>query len=127
MGKIFMIKFNIWRVTFLESFLPQRKYGMVFRFSGNNGNIVCALHLKWPEEFTKATVKFLKIWAPEKFARNHPSFWTMWLYHRVMRPNNADRMANSVDPDQTAPLGAVWSGSTLFAQTYLSKNLGSLR
>ena len=22
--------------------------------------------------------------------------------------------ANSVDPDQTAPLGAVWSGSTLF-------------
>ena len=23
--------------------------------------------------------------------------------------------ANSVDPDQTAPLGAVWSGSTLFA------------
>ena len=24
-------------------------------------------------------------------------------------------MANSVDPDQTAPLGAVWSGSALFA------------
>ena len=36
-------------------------------------------------------------------------------------------MANSVDPDQTAPLGAVWSASTLFAQTCLSKNLGSLR
>ena len=27
------------------------------------------------------------------------------------------RMANSVDPDQTAPPGAVWSGSALFAQT----------
>ena len=27
----------------------------------------------------------------------------MWLYHRVMSPNDADRMANSVDPDQTAP------------------------
>ena len=25
---------------------------------------------------------------------------------------NADRMANSVDPDQTAPLEAVWSGSS---------------
>ena len=25
------------------------------------------------------------------------------------------------------PLGAVWCGSTLFAQTCLSKNLGSLR
>ena len=24
-------------------------------------------------------------------------------------------MANSVDPDQTAPIGAVWSGFTLFA------------
>ena len=35
-------------------------------------------------------------------------------------------MPNSVDPDQTAPLGAVWSGSALFAQTYLSENLGSL-
>ena len=40
-----------------------------------------------------------------------------------MGPNDADRIANSVDPDQTAPLGAVWSGSALFAQTYLSKNL----
>ena len=24
-------------------------------------------------------------------------------------------VANSVDPEQTAPIGAVWSGSTLFA------------
>ena len=28
-------------------------------------------------------------------------------------------MANSVDPDQTAPSGAVWSGSTLFAYAIL--------
>ena len=51
----------------------------------------------------------------------------MLLYHREMCPNDADGMANSADPDQTAPLGAVWSGSALFAQAYLSKNLGSLR
>ena len=31
----------------------------------------------------------------------------MWLYPRVMNPIDADGMANSVDPDQTAPLGAV--------------------
>ena len=64
-----------------------------------------------------------------------------------MSPNDADGMANSVDPDQTAPVGAVWSesalfasvdpdqtapvgavwsGSALFAQAYLSENLGSL-
>ena len=38
---------------------------------------------------------------------------------------HADWMANSVDPDQTAP-GAVWSGSTLFAQAYLSKFRASM-
>ena len=26
----------------------------------------------------------------------------MWLYHKVMSPKDVDRMANSVDPDQTA-------------------------
>ena len=50
----------------------------------------------------------------------------MWLYSRVMSPNDADGMANSVDPDQTAPLGAVWSGSALFAKTCLSENSGTL-
>ena len=36
-------------------------------------------------------------------------------------------MANSVDPDQTAPKGAVWSGSTLFAYDILSKTLENIR
>ena len=44
-----------------------------------------------------------------------------------MSPNDADEMANSVDPDQTAPRGTVWPGSALFTQTYLSENLGSLQ
>ena len=35
----------------------------------------------------------------------------------------ADGMANSEYPDQTAPLGAVLSGSALFAQTCLSQYL----
>ena len=34
-----------------------------------------------------------------------------------MHIKDADGMANSVDPDQTAPSWAVWSGSALFAQT----------
>ena len=32
-------------------------------------------------------------------------------------PNITDKLsieANSVDPEETAPIGAVWSGSTLF-------------
>ena len=31
--------------------------------------------------------------------------------------------ANSADPDQTAPEGAVWSGSALFAYVILSDSL----
>ena len=34
-----------------------------------------------------------------------------------MCPENVGGMANSVDPDQTAPFGAGRSGSALFAQT----------
>ena len=32
-------------------------------------------------------------------------------------------MANSIDPDQTAPSGAVWSGSALFAYALCQKPL----
>ena len=71
--------------------------------------------------------KFPKYSKHPKNCGNHINIWTVWFYHRVMSPNDADGMANSVDPDQTAPPGAVWSGSTLFAQAYLSENLGSLR
>ena len=69
--------------------------------------------------------KFPKHSDTQNMCCNYSKIWTIWLYHRVMGPNDADGMANSVDPDQTAPL--VWSGSALFAKAYLSKNLGSLR
>ena len=36
---------------------------------------------------------------------------------------DADGMENSVDPDYTAPYGAVWSRSALFVQTYLPQYL----
>ena len=43
---------------------------------------------------------------------------------RVFHQKGANRIANSADPDQTAPLRAVWSGSALCAD--LSENVGSL-
>ena len=61
-----------------------------------------------------------------KICCNYPKIWTTWLYSWEMCPKDVDGIANSVDPDQTAPLGAVWSGSTLFALTYLSENLGTI-
>ena len=41
--------------------------------------------------------------AAEETYRNDPKFSDIYAW------------ANSADPDQTAPRGAVWSGSTLFA------------
>ena len=82
----------------------------------------------WPYSTSKNDPKFSDT---QNICCNHSKVWTMWLYHRLMSPNDADGMANSVDPDQTAhqtaPLGAVWSGSALFAQACLSENLRSLR
>ena len=48
--------------------------------------------------------KFPKYSDTQKICYNHFKILTMWLYHRVMSPNDADGMANSVDPGQTAPL-----------------------
>ena len=44
-----------------------------------------------------------------------------------MHPKDADGMANSVDPDQTASSEAVWSWSALFAGTYLSQYIEFIR
>ena len=33
---------------------------------------------------------------------NYPRICTMWFYHKVMCPKDADRMANSLDPVQTS-------------------------
>ena len=37
------------------------------------------------------------------------------MYRNVPKFSDREVWANSADPDQTAPRGAVWSGSTLFA------------
>ena len=63
----------------------------------------------------RVTVKFLNNWTPEKIAVITLKIEQSGFTIEVMHPNDADRMANSVDPDQTAAI----SGSTLFAQTYL--------
>ena len=67
-----------------------------------------------------------------KFCCNLPKVQEKRPNLRVFQQKDADEIANSEDPeeqsdpDQTAPLGAVCSGSALFAK-YLSENFGSLR
>ena len=44
-----------------------------------------------------------------------------------MHLKDADGMANSVDPDQTASSEAVWSWSAVFVETYLSQYIEFVR
>ena len=71
--------------------------------------------------------KVHKFWHARNLCCNLPKIQTKRQNLRVVCQRDANGKANSEDPDQTAPLGAVRSGSALFAQTYLSENLGSLR
>ena len=57
------------------------------------------------DEPIKNILKLLTVPTPEKLLYLSYNSLTMWLYYRVMRPKDADRTANSVDPDPTAPLG----------------------
>ena len=100
--------------TLIRHHIPQH---LIWIFTVCHGSSYCFI-ISW----SMYTVKLLNFQSPKNL-----KIWTMWLYHRVISPKDADRIANSVDPDQTAPLGAVWSGSALFAQAYLSENLGWLR
>ena len=50
----------------------------------------------------------------------HTKIQTKRFFHGVIHLNDANEIANSEDPDKTAPI-AVCSGSALFAQMCLSK------
>ena len=46
--------------------------------------------------------KFPKYSDTQNICCNHSKIWTMWIYHRVISPNDADGMANSVDTDRSS-------------------------
>ena len=54
----------------------------------------------------RKNLKNSDIW---KIGCNHPKIWTTRFYHTVMLPKDANAIANSVDPDQTAPRSSlIW-------------------
>ena len=61
-----------------------------------------------------------------KLCCNQPKIQTKRPNLKGILSKHANGIANIEDPGQTTPLGTVWSGSPLFAQTYLSEKLGSL-
>ena len=68
-----------------------------------------------------------KNWDTLNYYRDCPTNGIVGFYSAIFRSKDADRITNRVDTDQTAPWGAVWSGSALFAQTYLSQYFKLLR
>ena len=69
-----------------------------------------ANYFKIMQFFTRNLVycKFPKYLDTQKFCCNHSKIWTMWLYHRVMSPNDAGGIANSVDPDHSTTSTAFY-------------------
>ena len=67
-------------------------------------------------------VNILYIFALHSLTQCNAKIWISPFDYLVMCLKCA-WIANSVDPDQITPSGAVWSGITLFAQMFLSVNL----
>ena len=76
--------------------------------------------LTWGNQHLRKYRKHPKYLDTQRMAVIILKFLPMLFYHAVMCPKDDVKITNSVDTGQT------WSGSTLFAQTCLSKNLGSL-
>ena len=72
---------------------------------------------------TQVYRKVPKFLNARKFCCNLPKIQTKRPNHRVFSQNVANGIANSEDPDQTAPL----LSSALFAHTCMSKSFGSFR
>ena len=68
-----------------------------------------------------------KYWDTLNYYRDCPTNGIVGFYSAILHSKDADRITNRVDTDQTAPWGAVWSGSALFARTYLSQYFKLLR
>ena len=64
-----------------------------------------------------SAINFLNFWMLENFVVKNNKIQTKRPNLRVFHQKDANGIANSEDPDQTTPLGAVWSGSAPFAQT----------
>ena len=89
-------------------------------------HVYCTI-LKWAILWVLYYRKNSKIWDTSNNCHNCPKNRKVWCNIALMHPKDADGMANSVDPDQTASSEAVWSWSALFAETYLSQYIEFVR
>ena len=72
-------------------------------------------HWAHSEDWSDALPDMRLRWAHRSFCWFCHAAAQLSYYHNVPKFWGGQIWANSADPDQTAPRGAVWSGSTLFA------------
>ena len=91
--------------TFLSwpELLSQSRWTEINNKAGKFAINIWALFFMYDVYWFATYRKFPKYSDTQKICCNHSKIWIMWLYHTVVSPNDADGMANSVDPD---PLGA---------------------
>ena len=92
--------------------------------------ILQVTHIGWliklcPHPSTKGVTVKIKKFGHPKNCCNHPKISTRLLYCWTMCPKSADGMANSVDPDRTAPRSESDLGLHCLHRP-LSENVGSL-
>ena len=79
-------------------------YHSIIQASHSIYNSVCMYH------FNKLKINYRKNKKNSDTGKNcckYPKIGTVLFDYRVIGPKDADGMANSVDPDHTAPRGAV--------------------
>ena len=108
-------------------------WNLLFRNIGKDlTKISMPVTLNQPLSMLQVNIYFVyrknsKIWDTSNNCHNCPKNRKVWCNIALMHPIDADGMANSVDPDQTASSEAVWSWSALFAETYLSQYIEFVR
>ena len=100
------VAWGFWRV--FNKFVNKRGYVFSCMTKQNLGNRKLSTNLPY----------FYKILGPLLVTNycNYSTIWTCWFFYLSMCLKMVGRLKNSADVDQTAPIGAVWSGSTLFAR-----------
>ena len=59
-----------------------------------------------------STEKKYKYWDTWNYCCNYPKILEVWFQHTIIHPKYVESIANSVDPDQTAPIGSYRSSLT---------------
>ena len=97
----YSVIWNLWnspKARFINFIWIDHSCKMLYIFQGSSASWWNQNHYRHhAKPNVVSTAKLLKIQTPEKIFSNYPKIWLIWIFHRVIRPNDhADGMANSL-------------------------------